>query len=239
KFSHFQLCNFDNNGGHAVSYGSVLGATEFDNHSSNIWNTIHFNNNGSSAIALSGVEHDSLWTNCEWLNNSGPAFEHFVINQQNAGGSPVQQTTWGATGLSIRGVISGNGPAWVNRGGQCKSIAFIDCRISGNTSTPSGLTSPVGLFHVESGKVDLEIRGGAGWTGNFGTLFTATSGSANYSKLTLTGGGDTYANSNIQAPNKADLVVADTNLLSSASSIHVHQGIGINPKTAAKVVYGP
>lgn len=240
-FSQFHFCKFDDNDGYGVLYGSVT-----SHHGNNVWNSIHFDTDLKASFAFYGVEQDSTWTNCEWLASNGPVFEQFPIYQQVQGGSPVLQPTWGCSNLTIRGVMRDNGPVWLNRGGEAKSIVFTDCRMKHNATVPPDLgTTDVGTFDVEAGSLSVEVRGGAGWYDSFGggspanpgALFVDRSTSSTLSRLMFAGIVNDYG-IKLHAANRLDFVITDTSMISS-SDIHVNKGVGLNPATGGLVSYGP
>ena len=136
-------------------------------------------------------------------------------------------------------VIRGDGPVWLNRAGNSFGIVFADCRLKHNSEKASEeLTQPVGMLHVEGGSLQVEIRGGFCWDNN-GYIFTTGPKSAEGSRLVITGASRTAGiKGGIHAPN-AYLTVQDVSVLEEDVTINVRSGIGMDPRRAELVKFGP
>ena len=136
-------------------------------------------------------------------------------------------------------VIRGDGPVWLNRAGHAFGIVFSDCRLKHNAGNASGdLAQPVGMFHVEGGSLQVEIRGGYCWDNN-GYLFTTGPNSAEGSRLVISGASKIGGiKGNIHAPN-AYLTVLDVSVLEEGATINVKSGVGLSPRSGELVEFGP
>jgi len=250
-FSYYQFCSFDRNDGYGLVYGEVR-----SHHTDNVWDSCHWGWNGKGGVAFHGVEASSIWENCEFFHNGGPAFEHFLINKKEGPGKPIGPCPGaGAGALVIRNSVIRNhaGPVWLNRGGVSESIVFEDSRLKHNGDPKDcaltkdsgktveelfGLTGPVGgIFHVEKGQLFAELRGGFAWD-NGPYVFTASPNSTPGSRLTISGAARTgHVTGGVYAPT-AILTVLDASLLKEDTHINVASGIGLDPRTGTVISYG-
>ncbi len=251
-YSWFQFCSFDHNDGYGIMYGEVR-----SHHTDNMWDSCHYGWNGKGGVAFHGVEASSVWENCEWFHNGGPAFDHFLINRKLSDGKPVgPRPESGAGALVVRNSVIRQcaGPVWLNRGGVCESIVFEDSRLKHNgnpaNSAPTkdlgksvqdlfGLAEgPVGgLFHVEKGRLFVELRGGFAWD-NGAYFFTTGPNSNPGSRLVVSGAAKTgHITGGIHAPN-AYVTLLDRSLLSREVPINVQSGIALDPVRGKVVKLG-
>jgi hypothetical protein len=189
-------------------------------------------------VAFHGLECSSVWDNCEFFNNGGPAFEQFPLQRRVAKGQ-VGDTDHAAYDLVIRdSVIHGDGPVWLNRGGDAFAIVFEDCRLKHNSrKVAEDLTQPVGMLHVEFGSLQAEIRGGFCWDNN-DYLFTTGPKSSPGSRLVISGASRTNGiRGSIHAPETL-VTVQDVTVLDPDATIHVKSGVGLDPRSGVVVRFG-
>ena len=244
-FCEFVLCTFSRNGGYGLVYGQVR-----SHHTDNMWRSCHISMNGKGGVAFYGMEASSVWENCEFFYNGGPAFDHFLIHKKTGHGKPIgPRPEAGADVLIVRNSVIRNnaGPVWLQRVGRSQAIVFEDSRLKHNgqpkrskvlndtehsSKTAAeylGLTEPVGgLFHVEEGRLNVELRGAFAWN-NTEYMFTASPHSMEGSSITISGGNRAGGvKGSIHAPN-GYAVILDTRLLEEDASVNVKSGIGLDP----------
>jgi hypothetical protein len=211
-------------------------------HTDNVWNNCHYAKNGKGAVAFYGMEASSVWDNCEFFHNGGPAFDHFPIHKKLGDGKDVgPRPESGADVLVIRHCVIRNhpGPVWLQRAGHSGSIVFADNRIKHNLAPEecsltrgSGktaeelfdLTGPAGVFHVEKGKRNVELRGGFAWD-NTPYLFTASPHSDPGSSILISGSAEQGGiQGRIHIPN-GYCTILNAALLEDEAVVNVRSGI--------------
>jgi hypothetical protein len=247
----FDFCTFDHNDGYGTVYGQVR-----SHHTDNVWNNCHYANNGKGGVAFHGMEASSAWDNCEFFHNGGPAFDHFLIHKKLGDGKEIgPRPESGADVLVVRHCVIRNhaGPVWLQRQGRSESIVFADNRIKHNQlpekcalTKDSGknleqlfdLTGPVGVFHVEKGKLNVEMRGGFAWD-NTQYLFTAGPDSDPGSSILISGSAEQGGvEGSIHIPN-GYCTILNAALLQDDAVVNVQYGIGLDPIKGQVIKYGP
>ncbi|MEM7790990.1 MAG: hypothetical protein AAF546_06295 [Verrucomicrobiota bacterium] len=224
----FQFCKFDFTGGHGVRFSAL---SPGERHSRHRWFSCHFQDNDHAAVSIQGPVWHNLFANGEWISKPeiySPCFEHHVPNGSSKG-------------ISIRdSVLRGNGRAWINLDGDVDNLVVSDSRLKHNAQDPDStqgpygpleLTDPVGLFHVERGRISLSIRGGAGWYDNSQKIFTTVNNQSLPSKFTVNAGGFPIlgsASKKIITENSM-ILVTDAERIADGATVKVSSGFALDP----------
>lgn len=246
-YSTYVSCSLESNGGYGLFYD--VSRTHFTD---NYWIGSHFNSNAKGGIGLAALEKSAGWEGCEFVSNSGPAVDHhqaYDKDKVNATSDIPVPSNEGAEMVSFRSCVfsDNSGPIWLNRYGKSEGILFQDCRIrNNNVNPPPDLPGTIGLIHVDldgpstvadGSTLSCEIRGGNSFTGNSSYIFTVLN-TTNSPRFILSGGAinGAFSSSNISGAN-VKLIVRDTAVLHTPSTISVGQGIGIDPLGGTLVSY--